>query len=302
MFDISVVMPVYNTKEEYLREAIESILNQSFKNFEFIIVNDASLQFVEDIILSYNDERIKYIKNEKNLGVPGTLNVGLKAAGAKYIARFDSDDVSMKDRFKEQFDFLEKNPSYQLVATDITASKKTTQRGMNFEYQKAKLLYRSNCIIHPSVMFRRDFFEQNNLYYDEQLKYGEDWDLWVRFVFCGGKFVILPNKLVFYRQHENQANKIYAKRHNDFSKRQFGAIFDFIGFKVDEKIKDLFLDFMCTNLERKTDFKEILSIYKEMNRLIKHVKKTKLSKSSYVSAILYKKFISYAKKSLFSKG
>lgn len=103
---ISVLMPVYNS-EKYLNEAIESILNQTFVDFEFIIINDASNDNSENIIESYQDSRIKYFKNEKNLGVAKTLNKGLKLAQGKYIARMDSDDISLPERLYKQFKFME---------------------------------------------------------------------------------------------------------------------------------------------------------------------------------------------------
>ena len=107
-------MPVYNTKEEYLREAIESILNQTFTDFEFIIVNDGSTNNAEDVILSYKDERIVYIKQE-NQGVSIASNNGWNKAKGEYIARMDSDDVSFPDRLEKQIQFLEDNPEYSLV-------------------------------------------------------------------------------------------------------------------------------------------------------------------------------------------
>ena len=104
---ISVLMPVYNTKEEFLRTAIESILNQTFSNFEFIIINDGSTNNAEDVILSYKDDRIIYLKQE-NQGIVAALNNGWDRAKGEYIARMDSDDISFPDRFEKQIEYLEK--------------------------------------------------------------------------------------------------------------------------------------------------------------------------------------------------
>ncbi len=106
---ISVVMPVYNTKEEWLREAIESILNQSYKDFEFIIIDDGSDKSIEPIVNSYNDARIVLIRQE-NLGIAKSLNYGFKISKGEYIARMDSDDISLPERFEKQVNFLDKNP------------------------------------------------------------------------------------------------------------------------------------------------------------------------------------------------
>ena len=99
---ISVIMPAYNA-EKYLREAIDSILGQTFTDFELIVINDCSRDDTEQIILSYQDPRIVYLKNEKNLGVAGTLNRGLEVARGAYIARMDADDRSVPDRFGYDF-------------------------------------------------------------------------------------------------------------------------------------------------------------------------------------------------------
>ena len=110
MVKISVIMPVYNTEKEYLTEAIESILNQTFQDFEFLIIDDGSTEpHVKETILSYNDNRIKYFYKE-NSGVADTLNFGLSKANGQYIARMDADDISLPERFEKQVSFLDCNP------------------------------------------------------------------------------------------------------------------------------------------------------------------------------------------------
>ena len=111
---VSVLMPVYNTKEEYLREAIESILNQTFTDFEFIIINDGSTNNAEEVIKSYKDSRIKYYRQE-NHGLIYTLNYGLSLCNGEYIARMDSDDISLPFRFEKQIEVLDKNPNIGIV-------------------------------------------------------------------------------------------------------------------------------------------------------------------------------------------
>src|SRR5215212_8979259 len=103
--EISVILPVYNG-EKFLGQAIESILGQSFPDFELIIVNDGSGDNSENIILSYTDKRVVYLKNQENSGLVSSLNRGVSVAKGKYIARMDADDISLPDRFKLQKDFL----------------------------------------------------------------------------------------------------------------------------------------------------------------------------------------------------
>ena len=109
-------MPVHNEPENVLRMAINSILNQTFTDFEFIIINDASENNAEDVILSYKDDRIKYYKNEVNLKVVKTLNKGLELATCEYIARMDADDISFKTRLEKQVNILDNNPEIGLVS------------------------------------------------------------------------------------------------------------------------------------------------------------------------------------------
>ena len=113
---VTVLMPVYNA-EQYLREAIGSILHQTFTDFEFIIINDGSTDRSEEIIKSYTDTRIRYYKNESNLKLIATLNKGFDLAGGKYIARMDADDISLPNRLQLQFELMEKNPEVGLCGT-----------------------------------------------------------------------------------------------------------------------------------------------------------------------------------------
>lgn len=295
MFTVSVIMPVYNTKEEYLKEAIESILNQSYKDFEFIIVNDCSTNNAEDIILSYKDDRIKYFKQEQNLGVSATVNFAMKQAVGKYIIRMDSDDISMPERIETQVSFLEDNPQYILCGSRIKNSEGIySLRNKNFEYIKAKLFLRGNCIIQPTVAYNREFFINNNLFYDEKLHYGEDWKLWVETA-LKGKFVILPEKLVDYRIHDDQANKIYNIRHREFSETQFLHNLELLGFEINENERSNFLDFLTFNYSEDKKTKDVVKIFIEIQKLLKVIKTTKKIKHSYAFLILYKKYGSYVR-------
>ena len=112
---ITVLMPVYNG-EKYLREAIGSILNQTFNDFEFLIINDSSTDSTREIILSYDDTRIRLEDNEKNIGLTHSLNKGLRLAKGKYVARMDADDISLPDRLEKQLAVIENNTDVSIVA------------------------------------------------------------------------------------------------------------------------------------------------------------------------------------------
>lgn len=173
-------MSVYNG-EAHLREAIDSILNQSFTDFEFIIVDDCSTDASLEIIRSFEDIRIKIINNEKNIGLTKSLNIALKQAGGKYIARQDSDDISLQHRLKKQLDYLEKHPGVVLLGTSIFA---IDSNGRISEKRIAapnpgKTLFEGNKFVHGSVMFKKDLLKEVG-YYNELFKYSQDYELWLR--------------------------------------------------------------------------------------------------------------------------
>ena len=118
---VSVLTPIYNTEPEHLRQAIESILNQTFTDFEFIILNDSPWNTeIEDIVLAYKDARIKYVKNDKNIGISKSRNKLLSLASGEYLAIFDHDDISLPTRLEKQVDFLDKN--YKILKPEIKKS------------------------------------------------------------------------------------------------------------------------------------------------------------------------------------
>src|SRR5574344_891326 len=211
---ISVLMPVYNEKEEYLRIAIESILNQTYKDFELIIINDGSTNNVEDVILSYNDTRIKYIKNEKNLKLVKTLNKGIDLARGEYIARMDSDDESLPERFEKQVEFLDEHKEIGLCGTYYEVTNKGFDK-FPTEDLDIKIALFNDCVIgHPTVMLRSELIKNNK--YDENFEYTEDYALWCK-IASQTKFVNIPEVLLNYRWH---GNNTCAKKKNVQKKKQ----------------------------------------------------------------------------------
>ncbi|MCP8319033.1 MAG: glycosyltransferase, partial [Candidatus Methylarchaceae archaeon HK01B] len=132
---ITILMSVYNG-EKYLREAIDSILNQTFKDFEFLIINDGSTDRTVEILRSYHDSRIKIITNEKNMGLTKSLNKGLKIARSEYVARMDADDISYPRRLEVQYEYMKKNPDVGIVGSwnDVIDDK-----GNTIDYRKHSL-------------------------------------------------------------------------------------------------------------------------------------------------------------------
>lgn len=200
---VSVVMPVYNG-QDFLREAIDSILNQSYSNFEFIILNDGSKDESDDIIKSYSDSRINYHLHQ-NVGLGATLNIGLTLCKGKYIARQDQDDVSYVDRFKKQVDYLEQNSNVFLLGTraKIIGEDIVEMRFHNHAIHPSDLkfdLMFDNPFVHSSVMFRKAAIDKVG-YYQSDRKLYEDFNLWSRFA-EHGDVANLKEVLVDYRHHE----------------------------------------------------------------------------------------------------
>lgn len=217
---ISMIMCVYNG-ERYLREAIESILNQTFTDFEFIIVDDGSIDRSVDIITSYSDQRIHLVCNETNLGFPAAPNKGLAMASGVYIARMDQDDISLPERFARQVDFLDSHPDIGVLgsAIRIIDNYGTPSRIHRFPSEPALvkwcLYFQRPGIVHPVVMMRRKLVEQIAGY---KLKYAQDYDLWARLRGIT-RFSNLPDILLYYREHESNTLRVFSKEYREYATR-----------------------------------------------------------------------------------
>ncbi|MBD3300521.1 MAG: glycosyltransferase [Candidatus Moranbacteria bacterium] len=226
---ISVITTVYNG-EKFLAQTIESILNQSYKNFEYIIIDDASKDSSVEIIKKFKqkDPRIKFFKNPKNQGITKSLNSALKKAKGEYIAVIDHDDVAQKERLQTEADFLNQNPDIFLVGT---WSKYINQNGEVKSYFKPKLDHKTlkkklltlNPIFHPSIMFRN----QGDLFYREKIFFCHDLDFCQRLVTDGKKLANIPQFLTNYRIYDKQTSmknlihqKLFAQKSNEFYKQR----------------------------------------------------------------------------------
>ena len=202
---ISVIMSVYNTKEEYLRVAIKSILSQTFKEYEFIIINDCSNEKTSKILEEYQDKRIVLIKNNTNLGLTASLNIGLAMAKGKYIARMDSDDISFHDRFACQYYYMEQNPDIDILGGWVKIGKKINKSygKAGNDWKKVRMLFENAGICHPTAFIRKSFLDKYNLEYDGFMKKSQDYDLWCR---CleKGSIAVMPKLVLEYRVHDEQ--------------------------------------------------------------------------------------------------
>jgi len=198
---VTVLMPAYNC-EEYVRDAIDSILNQSFTDFEFLIINDGSTDKTKEIITSYHDSRIRYMENELNIGIVATLNKGAELARGELIARMDADDISLPKRLKLQVEFMDNNPEVGVVGTWARlVDKKGSMLGRVCKASGKVLGARywvPSPIIHPSAVIRRSLLLAN--LYRPHAWHSEDYDLWLRMV-KSTRIDNLQKFLLLYRIH-----------------------------------------------------------------------------------------------------
>lgn len=217
---VSVIMPAYNA-EKYIGEAIESILAQTCRDFELIIVNDGSTDRTEEIILSYCDPRIVYLKNETNFKISDTLNRGIDIAQGEYIARMDSDDIALPERFERQVAYMDQNPKCVVCGTAAILfgegmEEQTVVPSNDPRYVKGQMIF--HCpIIHPSVIIRKSTLQQNQIHYNSEYNGTEDFELWWRLARYG-EVTSLREKLIRYRIHPNQITR--GKDYNKFSVHQ----------------------------------------------------------------------------------
>ena len=206
---ISVLIPTYNTREEYLREAIESVLRQTFADFEFIILDDCSPDpNVEKVVKSYADSRIRFYKNEQNIGISKTRNKLIELARGEYLAVMDHDDVSLPERFEKEAAYLDTHPDVGLVSCK---AEKFPRGGLtkNPENDKdIKLAMMRSCpITHSACMIRKSVLVDDNIRYEEEFSPSEDYALYVRLMKVT-KFHNLPEVLFRYRWHvDNTSHK-----------------------------------------------------------------------------------------------
>lgn len=212
---VSVVMSAYNETEIELRSSIESILNQSFSDFEFIIVNDNPFnKIIADILLEYanNDVRIHILENEKNEGLVSSLNRGIIYSKGKYIARMDADDISFPNRLEIESDYLNNHPECSLVSgnkedIDENGNNIGSKTAFNIlDKNISSIMQVGTVIVHPTVMFRREAIDKVGLY--RELTGCEDYDLWLRMISKNMVIHIITQPLLLkYRIRDNSVTR-----------------------------------------------------------------------------------------------
>ena len=276
--EISVIMSVYNG-ETYLKEAVNSVINQTYKNWELIIINDCSTDSTGEILAHFalKDERIKVYTNEVNLKLPASLNKAISLSQGKYIARMDADDICLPDRLEKQYKFMEKNSDVKLSSCKFM----TVKNGVyapggaggrcDSEALKAMLLV-SNPILHPGVFAKAEVMKEFN--YDTTLTCTEDLELWTRMASNNQKMEILPECLLIYRLHDKQITSTTLERqHTEVLKIQ-EKYYSSLLSGLDDELKEFYISGIY--FREKADIGKYLAFAK----WLKKQTKGKLNKSS----------------------
>jgi len=258
---VSVIMPVYNV-ELYVAEAINSILNQTFTDFELIVLDDCSPDRSAEIVKSFIDKRIVYHRNEKNQGLAENLNTGLKMAKGKYIARMDGDDVSLPERLMTQVKFLDEHLDIDLCSCALEMFGHDHQiwiRDADPEQVKITMLFYSP-VLHATSVWRKSSFDDNGLFYDQNMFPAEDYDLWSRAVFkC--KLVNIPDILYRYRIHGIQVTKTDDRAAEKILQIQVNYLMKSLPSLKEDSIRNFVSEFLNGCCKTKLQVSQLKVIY-----------------------------------------
>lgn len=212
MPEITVLMPVRNG-EKYIKDAIESVLKQTFTDFEFIIIDDGSTDQTVKIVHEYEDQRIRLIKREHRFIL--NLNEGLKLASGSYIARMDADDIMHTERLKIQLKRMKKNPDIVVCGTwarffDDNGMLRRTSFGYEIIHEPVLELLKYNILLHPSVMIKKEFLLNQHIEY-QNYPFVEDYKMWFDIAKADGVFFVEPQELMMLRKSDTQVTVVKKK-------------------------------------------------------------------------------------------
>ncbi len=233
---VSVVMTTYNGSQ-FVKETIDSILNQSFSDFEFIIIDDNSTDETFEIIKGYNDRRLRIYRNSQNLGVGATRNRGINLANGDYLAYTDQDDISLPQRLERQVDFLDNNPAVILAGTAgwfLFAKNNSTipYSAVQKPYVMHWGLLTQTRLVPSSTCVRLETLRRHGIYFRPEYNYADDFDLFHRLAQVGD-VVSMPDRLTIYRIHENNNTIHYAAEMETNGKRLLSEVYyNFLGLDL----------------------------------------------------------------------
>ena len=252
-------MPVYNA-EKYLREAMDSILTQTFRDFEFLIINDGSTDSSKAIIRAYIDPRIRYVENETNIRLIATLNKGIELAMGEYIVRMDADDISEPQRIAKQVEFMDTHPQVGLCGSFMRTI--GLERNYDIHYQtehdaiKFRLFFDTH-FPHPTAIIRKPVLMHHQLRFDKAYIHAEDFELWTRMAdVC--KIAILPEILVIKRSHAEQVSEVYKEIQEEITAKIRKEQIEKLGVHPSQKEIETYEWFIKKNIPKEKEALEAL--------------------------------------------
>ncbi len=297
---VSIIMSVYNG-EDYLKETLDSIVSQTYKDWELIAINDCSKDATLDILNQYskNDARIKVYSNEVNLRLPASLNKAISLSCGKYIARMDADDICMPDRFEKQVKFMDDNPDVSLSSCRFFTLKNGVYSSggcggrCDNEALRAMLLV-TNPILHPGVIAKAEIMKK--MLYSTDVTCTEDLELWIRMTANNIKMQIYPEYLLIYRLHDKQISGTTLERqHKEVLGIETEYYKNFIE-NPDENIKDIYINSIY--FKDKVDMIGFLKYAKWMKNANK---KRKVFKADALNYALFEVFAEYKRHGISKK-
>lgn len=272
---VTVFIPVYNA-EKYIKESLESIINQTYKNLEILIIDDGSTDDSLKIISSYNDSRIRILKNVENKGLPYTRNKGLREAKGKYMAIMDADDISELNRIEEQVKLMELDSDTIVVTSycKVFGGKipRISKPPKNNEEIKISLLF-SCRICNPATMINLDKIRKENIIYNDKCKVAQDYEFWTQ-ISQFGKFDVVNKVLLNYRYgHDNISKKSKGSKEKRIIRNNIISFIHnkhlaFYGFELDDYEKMIFNKFFIDSPVESLTSDEISNLNILINKII----------------------------------
>lgn len=288
---VSVVMPVYN-RQKYIKSSVESILNQTFTDFEFIIINDGSTDKTLKILNGYTDKRIKIIENEKNSGIVFSRNRGIENASGQFIAMMDSDDIAYPDKLMKQVDFLDNNKEFGMLGTWVKWID-----GNNKHVGKKWKLSAKPQLIAPIMLFRNYFVQSTILVrreaipewkYSPEFEIVEDSKMWFE-ISLKCKVWNLQEYLLDYRVHtDNISNTEHSKQIAN-SRKLYKLIFKNLDINISEK--ELDSHFLIKNTNKIPNIEELKSIENWLIKILKQNEKIKLYEQEVLKKVIFNRWL-----------
>lgn len=242
-------MPVYNAGK-YLAEAIDSVLSQTFRGFELLIINDGSTDNSVQIIKSYSDERIRLVENESNIRLIATLNRGIELAKGEYIARLDADDVCLPQRLEKQVAYMDAHPQVGLCGSYLRTFGLKKDYDVHFETEHDKIkfkLFFDTHFPHPAAMLRKSVLLRHNLRFEMEYIHAEDFEMWNRMAeVC--RLAIVPEVLVLKRSHAEQISAMHSGTQEKISRKIRKELIEKLGVNPSNEEMDAYEDFLKNKL------------------------------------------------------